>query len=71
MIEPRLPRPDPLGSPAEPPVSSPTDFRELLTEPGLPFSVDLLERRDASAEFLSQFGAKRQLDVHPLPVEPA
>ena len=68
--EPRLPRPDPLDSPVEPLVSSPADFRELLTEPDLPFSVNLLERRDANAEFLSQFGVRRQLDVHPLPVEP-
>lgn len=59
-----------IDSPVELPTATLADLREALAESDLPFSVDLLERRDASAEFLSRIEAEGLLDVHPLPVEP-
>ena len=42
-----------IDYPTELPLASVAALRDALTESNLPFSVDLLERRDASAEFLA------------------
>ena len=43
-----------IDSPVELPLMAMADLREALAESNLPFSVDLLDRRDASAEFLAR-----------------
>ena len=43
-----------IDSPVELPLMAIADVREALAESDLPFSVDLLDRRDASAEFLAR-----------------
>lgn len=43
-----------IDSPVELPLMAMADLREALAESDLPFSVDLLDRRDASAEFLAR-----------------
>lgn len=41
-----------IDSPVELPLIALADLREALAESNLPFPVDLLDRRDASTEFL-------------------
>ena len=41
-----------IDSPVALPLIAMANLREALTESDLPFSIDLLDRRDASAEFL-------------------
>lgn len=60
-----------IDSPVELPTAMLADLRDALAESDLPFSVDLLDRRDASADFLSRIEAEGLLDLHRLPVEPA
>lgn len=55
-----------IDSPAELPLMTMADIREAFAESDLPFSVDLLERRDASAEFLSRIEQEGMLELSPL-----
>lgn len=58
-----------IDSLAELPLVAWADVREALAESDLPFSVDLLDRRDASAEFLSRLELGGMMELHPLPAE--
>ena len=60
----------PIDTPVELPMATLADLREALAESDLPFSVDLLDRRDASAGFLSRLEAEGLVELRPLPVEP-
>ena len=60
-----------IDSPVELPIVTLADLREALAESDLPFSVDLLDRRDASAEFISRIEAEGLLELRALPVKPA
>ena len=60
-----------IDSPAELPIAVLADLREALAESDLPFSVDLLDRRDAGAEFVSRIEAEGLLELRTLPIEPA
>jgi predicted nucleotidyltransferase len=60
-----------IDSPVELPLMTLADIRESFAESDLPFSVDLLERRDASAEFLAQLEQEGLLELSPLPAEHA
>ena len=55
-----------IDSPGELPLTALVDIREAFAESDLPFSVDLLERRDASAEFLSRIEQEGMLELSPL-----
>ena len=59
-----------IDSPVELPIAALAGLREALAESDLPFSVDLLDRRDAGAEFLSRIEAEGLCELR-LPVEPA
>lgn len=56
-------------SPCELPLATIAELREAFTESNLPFSVDLLERCDASAEFLSRIEDEGMVELNPLPAE--
>ena len=58
-----------IDSPAELPLIALADVRDALAESDLPFSVDLLDRKDASAEFLSQLELGGVVELHPMPAE--
>ena len=47
------------------------EVREALAESNLPFAVDLLDRVDASAEFLARLEREGMVDLSPLPTEQA
>ncbi len=57
-----------IDSPIGLPLIVLADVREALAESDLPFSVDLLDRRDASAEFLAQLELGGMVELRPLPV---
>ena len=56
-----------IDSPVELPLMSMANVREALSESDLPFSVELLDRRDASAEFLAQLEDAGMVELRPLP----
>ena len=56
-----------IDSPEELPLAVMGDLREALAESNLPFSVDLLERRDASDEFVSRLAALGMVEMRLLP----
>ena len=56
-----------IDSPVELPLMTMADVREALSESDLPFSVNLLDRRDASAEFLAQLEDAGMVELRPLP----
>jgi predicted nucleotidyltransferase len=58
-----------IDSPVELPLTVMADVREALAESNLPFSVDLLDRRDASAEFLSRLAHEGMVELRLLPAE--
>jgi uncharacterized protein len=58
-----------IDSPGEVPLAAIADLRDAFTESDLPFSVDLLERSDASAEFLSRTESEGMVELKPLPAE--
>lgn len=58
-----------IDSPVELPLMAIANVREALAESNLPFSVDLLNRSDASAEFLAQLADEDMIELHPLPPE--
>ena len=58
-----------IDSPVELPLMLMADVREALVESNLPFSVDLLDRKDASAEFLASLAHEGMVELHPLPTE--
>lgn len=60
-----------IDSPVELQLMAMADVREALAESDLPFSVDLLDRREASAEFLSQIEYEGLVELSPLPAEDA
>ena len=60
-----------IDCPVELPLMAMADVREALAESDLPFSVDLLDRKDAGAEFLSRLEHEGTIDLHPLLAEPA
>ena len=57
-----------IDTPVELPLIALADVREALAESDLPFSVDLLDRRDISAEFLAQLELGGMVELRPLPV---
>jgi uncharacterized protein len=57
-----------IDSPVELPIMAIADVREALTESNLPFTVDLLDRKDASAEFLAAIEFEGLVElIAPLP----
>ncbi len=56
-----------IDSPVALPLMSMADVREALSELDLPFSFDLLDRKDASAEFLARLEDEGMVELHPLP----
>lgn len=58
-----------IDCPVELPLAALADLREALTESNLPFSVDLLNRGDASPEFVLQLERAGMVDLSPLPME--
>ena len=55
-----------IDSPVELPLMVLADIREAFAESDLPFSLDRLERSDASAEFLSRLEQEGMLELGPL-----
>lgn len=60
-----------IDAPGELPLAAIADLREAFVESDLPFSVDLLERSDASPEFLSRIESEGTVGLHPLLAEPS
>lgn len=60
-----------IDSPMELSLAALADLKDALAESDLPFSVDLIERRDASAEFLARLQREGMVDLIPLPAEHA
>ena len=60
-----------VQSPAGLPIRAVADLREALAESDLPFSVDLLDRNDASAEFLERIAREGMVELCSLAAEPA
>lgn len=58
-----------IDNPGELPLATIAELREAFTESNLPFSVDLLERCDASAEFLSRIEDEGMVELNPMPAE--
>lgn len=58
-----------VGSPVDLPLAVVAELREAFAESNLPFSVDLLERCGASAEFLSRIEDEGMVELGPLPAE--
>lgn len=58
-----------IDGPGELPLAAIADLREAFAESDLPFSVDLLERSDASAEFLSRIETEGMVELSPRPAE--
>jgi uncharacterized protein len=56
-----------IDSPIELPIMTIANLREALAESNLPFPVDLLDRKDASAEFLAQIEAEGMIELTALP----
>ena len=60
-----------IDSPVELSLAALASLREALAESNLPFSVDLLARVDASAEFVAQIEREGMIELSPLPTEHA
>ena len=60
-----------IESPVELPLAALGTLREALAESNLPFSVDLLDRVDASTEFLSRLEREGMIELSLLPTEQA
>ena len=60
-----------IDSPVELPFAATANLREALAESNLPFAVDLLDRVDASAEFLARLEREGMVDLSPLTTEQA
>ncbi len=60
-----------IDSPVELPLMAMADVREALAESDLPFSVDLLDRGDASAEFLARLAHEGMVELRLLPAKQA
>ena len=60
-----------IDSPVELPLAALANLREALAESNLPFSVDLLDRVDASTEFLSRLEREGMIELSLLPTEHA
>lgn len=58
-----------IDCPVELPLMAMADVREALAESDLPFTVDLLDRKDAGAEFLARLQHEGMVELPP-PVEP-
>ena len=58
-----------MDNPVELPLIALADVRDALAESDVPFSVDLLDRKDASAEFFSQLELGGKVELHPMPAE--
>ena len=58
-----------IDSPVALPLIAMANLREALTESDLPFSVDLLDRRDASAEFLVRLEVSGMVELRGLAAE--
>lgn len=58
-----------IDGPGPVPLATIGDLRHAFAESDLPFSVDLLERGDASAEFLSRIEREGMVELNPLPAE--
>ena len=56
-----------IDSPLELALMTMADLREALSVSDLPFSVDLLDRRDASPEFLTQINSVGVVELTLLP----
>jgi uncharacterized protein len=56
-----------IDSPFELPIMTIANLREALAESNLPFPVDLLDRKDASAEFLAQIEVEGMIELTALP----
>ena len=56
-----------IDSPLELALMTIANLREALSESDLPFSVDLLDRRDASADFLTQINSEGVVELTLLP----
>lgn len=56
-----------IDSPLELALMTTANLREALSESDLPFSVDLLDRRDASAEFLALVNSEGVVELTLLP----
>jgi uncharacterized protein len=56
-----------IDSPIELPIMTIANLREALAESNLPFPVDLLDRKDASAEFLAQIEVEGMIELTALP----
>ncbi len=56
-----------IESPEAVPLAVMADLRDALTESDLPFSVDLVERRDASDEFLASIARSGLVEFQLLP----
>ena len=56
-----------IDSPLELALMTMADLREALSESDLPFSVDLLDKRDASPEFLAQLNSEGVVELALLP----
>lgn len=56
-------------SPRALPLAAVAELHAAFAESNLPFSVDLLERRDASAEFVSRIESEGMVALNPLPAE--
>ena len=60
-----------IDSPVELPLAAMANLREALAESNLPFTVDLLDRVDASAEFLARLEREGMVHLSPLTTEQA
>ena len=58
-----------IDNPHELPLAAIAELREAFAESNLPFSVDLLERRNASPEFLSRIEDEGMVELNPQPAE--
>lgn len=58
-----------IDNPHELPLAVIAELREAFAESNLPFSVDLLERRNASPEFLSRIEDEGMVELNPQPAE--
>jgi predicted nucleotidyltransferase len=56
-----------IDSPIELPIMTIANLREALAESNLPLPVDLLDRKDASAEFLAQIEVEGMIELTALP----
>lgn len=58
-----------IDSPGGLPLATVAELREAFAESNLPFSVDLLQRCDASVEFVARIEREGMVELNPLPAE--